>query len=1778
MSSLQEKSFMKKLSLMIVCTLAINLLPGNIIRDKVYGQEVSTYNSSTVETIAEFIFTETFEGQVSATDGFKQEVSYFGLSDNRKATFSSGNGTIYANGWNGASDDVPKYWYINTSSKGYESLNLSYSAYGTNTSPKYFEVEYGASETGPFTVIRDYYLSNSSYNIGVNLPPEASDLEQLYIRIKVKEGSESISGGSISSGGNSRMKDVILTGTAIDTGVSAVKATPNSGPVKDGTEVSLSIDEEVVKAIRSVAISPRATTDSALEVPLTEDTIFYEAATTADAVANPTENSNVYDGTPITIDFGDVNTFKIKAFVKTVEGDSSVIKEFVYTKAKLKQAVITPDPTTISEDTEVSLSIDVEDADIYYNTSADGTEPEAPTILSTKYTEPFTIEPGTIITAIVVGDGYLDSDLKTFKFPSGILVPPEDKAYNDYYGQLHAHSNASDGDGTVLEAFTYARDTAGLDYFALTDHSNSFDTASSSDKAGTYNLGAYNANNEVWSESKSIASESTTENFTGLLGYEMTWSGGPGHINTFFTDGFVSRKNSELNTKSNDAGMKAYYTLLKNTTGSISQFNHPGSTFGNFSNYAYRDDDIDSRITLLEVGNGEGAIGSGGYFPSYEQYTLALDKGWHIAPSNNQDNHKKGWGTSNAARTVVKAEDNSMENIQEALTNMRVYATEIKDLQIDYTAEGYPMGSVLAASPNEITFEATIENKTDTNVVKSVHLVTNGGITLGEQTFDTDDVEYSFTLQNPATGYYYLMVTVDVSGLEAYAVTAPVWFGQADKFGFTSFSISDAVPVTNLEFDVTTEMFNGDETAVTVTNIKYVDSYGTVIFDEVPSNNSIAPTSGGKDGAFSHTVKYTPTKPGDSFIDVYATVVNNKGAEKTLTNKVEFKVLDEETTNYIGIDGSHYNEYVSGNYKDSMGNFAKLASESDVRVAILNTQEEFLDALSNPKFNTIILTVPTRRLTLEQVGGEYKKYTDTELAALKEFAQSGGTVVLSGWSDYYENYNYSPKEKDMQMSTALNEVSEAIGSHLRISDDAAVDDVNNGGQSQRLYLVDTYNAENPLAEGVVSTQEYSSYGGSTIYVVDDEGLATNELGNVSPLIYGNTTTYSKDSDGDGYGPEGAVPRYGDDQDEGQGVGRVLINASENIIHENGTESLVVASSSAFMSNFEVQTDLDNYSSLPYSNYTIAQNIINTARGEIVISDIADVWSMELGTKVNVSAVVTSEFYVGSSTENKGFFDSIYIQDATGGINVFPVSSDVILGKPVKLSGIVSEYQGEKQIDVSSGAVDAISSASISYVEPKEMSTADTMSSYNTGLLVKTTGIVESVIKDDNIVNQIVINDGTGSATVYINAYITTGVDLSFVTEGRKISVVGFASIGEVFESDDPASRIRVRDRAEIIDLGEDEIEVVDKTLLEEKINEAKECIEEGYTEESWNAFETELEDAIAIFENDEGTAEEVANAIEKLNDAMNNLRADKTELNKLINDVNNLKESDYTKETWSVLMLAYDKASIVNENEVAKVDEVKKAVKLLKDSINDLELVDDETEVIDTTGITAKPYEVVDNNSDDDSTDDITITEKLKIKEIILDDIDEVPLGTSEDEILVLESFKDYKNISSWAKESFEKAIKNGFITGYNGNLNPKGEVTRAEFLTMILKLKRATIIDNYQGIFTDVNEDDWYAGVVETGYILGYINGVGNGRFAPNDVITRQDMAVIINNVLKLEDVEDIELNDKNDIAEYASQGVANVVANGIMKGVGNDTFAPNSIATREMAVVIIINIFEME
>ncbi|HCO50470.1 MAG TPA: hypothetical protein DIT21_03510, partial [Oscillibacter sp.] len=831
--------------------------------------------------------------------------------------------------------------------------------------------------------------------------------------------------------------------------------------------------------------------------------------------------------------------------------------------------------------------------------------------------------------------------------------------YQPYFGQLHSHTQYSDGSGTLDSALSYIRSlpaSANVQFVAFTDHSNYFDSKNAPNvEAALYDTTLVKDSDasHSWKTYKDTIAQFNEDNAGDMVaigGFEMTWSGGPGHINTFNTPGIVSRNNSTLNNKTDDAGMKAYYALLSQGEGtnSISQFNHPGTTFGNFKDFNYWDPVIDSRMHMVEVGNGEGQIGAGGYYPSYEQYIMALDKGWHLAPTNNQDNHQGKWGNANDARDVILTDSFTEEGIYDAIRALRMYATEDKNLELGYTVNGLMMGSRIETVPGKLDIEVSVYDPDRTDSIDKVEVVVNSGKVahVWDDPAELKSGTLSVTLA-PEYSYYFIRVTQKDGDL---AVTSPVWVGESLKLGISNLVCGTATPVTDEELTLTTTLFNSENADATVTSLVYSIN-GKVIGTDTAGYTIAAGST------LDIPFKWTPDQARVATVLVTA-VVNQNNKDYTFTKTISLDVLDASKLVYIGIDASHYNEYVSGNYKDSMGNFGNLAAEYSVRTVQLNTSADLIAACSNPKYKAIVLTAPSRRLAEAQTNP--KTYSQEELAALTAFNAAGGTVILAGWSDNYENYDIIQSNSAIKhMAETQNDVLQALGSSLRISDDATYDDVRSaadGVDKWRLYFSD-YNMDNFLTDGVIVdadhpydkmyTERFSHYGGASIYAVDANGNPASALPTtVSPVVYGHATTYSVDVDKDGKGGAG-IPKYTYAENDP----RLLIMATEQL----EGKGMVIVSGAAFLSNFEVQSDLDNTLEKNYSNYRICENLINYLNPP-KISTIAEVHAdPDEGIKYTVEGIVTSN--ASGYDKNTAFFDCIYIQDETGGINCFPVAGD-----------------------------------------------------------------------------------------------------------------------------------------------------------------------------------------------------------------------------------------------------------------------------------------------------------------------------------------------------------------------------------------------------------------------------------------------------------------------------------------------------------------------------------------
>ena len=1010
------------------------------------------------------------------------------------------------------------------------------------------------------------------------------------------------------------------------------------------------------------------------------------------------------------------------------------------------------------------------------------------------YTPAADMADGKVTVTVTVKRADKKETSKTWSFTIG------EATFQRYFGQLHSHTQYSDGAGSLDSALAYVKalpDNANVDFVAFTDHSNYFDSKNNPNvEAALYDTSLVKDSDpsHSWATYKNTVAAFNAANvgkMVAIAGFEMTWSGGPGHINTFNTPGIVSRNNTTLNNKTKDAGLQAYYKLLSQTEGvdSISQFNHPGTTFGNFIDFGYWDAVVDTRMYMVEVGNGEGQIGAGGYYPSYEQYIMALDKGWHVAPTNNQDNHKGRWGNANDARDVILTDDFTEDGIYEALRARRMYATEDKNLELDYTVNGNMMGSIIDV-PEKLNFEISFNDPDRTDSIAKVELVVNSGKVAYTWDSAADLAKGSVSVElAPEYTYYFVRVTEGDGDL---AVTAPVWVGESLKLGISKAECGTSTPVTDEELTITTTFFNSEAKPATIKSITYAIGGEPIGTDTTGYTLAASST---QDVEF----KYTPTKARIMTVRITA-VIEQDGKEYTFTKDVTLDVLDASKLVYIGIDASHYNEYVAGNYKDSMGNFGELAAAYSVRTVTLKTSEELIAACGNSKYKAIILTAPSRRLEAAQK--DPKTYSTEELNAIKTFNDNGGMVILAGWSDNYENYDVIQNNPAIKhMAATQNEVLAKLGSSLRISDDATYDDVRSaadGVDKWRLYF-SSYNMENPLLNGVefdaehpydkLYTERFSHYGGASIYAVDASGNATSTLpATVSPAVYGHATTYSVDVDKDGLGGAG-IPKYTFAKNDD----RLMVMASEQL----EGKGLIIVSGAAFMSNFEVQYQVsDSGAEKNYSNYKICQNLVSMLN-QTEITKIADVQAeTEEGVKFTVEGIVTSN--ASGYNKDTAFFDCIYVQDNTAGINAFPVAGNFKIGDKVRVTGTTSSYQGERQLAVTT-KIEKIADAAAP--APKEVTAAQINDGSVLGSLVKIKGTITRVEEAEGKIQTIMVRDAAGKeARVFIDGYITKDKEVQNAIVGNQVEAVGLASYDNTFYLDGKqiAPRIRIRDRADVV--------------------------------------------------------------------------------------------------------------------------------------------------------------------------------------------------------------------------------------------------------------------------------------------------------------------------------------------------------------------------------------------
>lgn len=394
---------------------------------------------------------------------------------------------------------------------------------------------------------------------------------------------------------------------------------------------------------------------------------------------------------------------------------------------------------------------------------------------------------------------------------SGAVQPPSLSVvsglpYTIYYGNLHSQTNHSDGGEDLStchseqapqssaygpsDAYLYAMNR-GLDILMTSEHNHMFDGST-----GT-NLSANPATAKNLFASGLAAASSfhaAYPNFLPIYGQEWGVISNGGHMNIFNADGLIEWEKNSAGQLIGDyeiakGDYASLYTLMKNK-GWIGQFNHPASS-GQFtvngSNFGYSSDG-DQVMVLAEVLNSSAFSSNTTETetsrPNYETaFNTILERGYHVAPSSDQDNHSANWGASFTNRTGVLIPSGtalSLASFVDALRARRVFATEDKNAQIVLTANGHVMGERFVSSgPLTITVNYATANGQTAQRVQLFEGVPGSNGSVGSLS------ETATITITPGLGdhFYYAKIT-EANGLRLWS--APVWVTESAGGGDTS--------------------------------------------------------------------------------------------------------------------------------------------------------------------------------------------------------------------------------------------------------------------------------------------------------------------------------------------------------------------------------------------------------------------------------------------------------------------------------------------------------------------------------------------------------------------------------------------------------------------------------------------------------------------------------------------------------------------------------------------------------------------------------------------------------------------------------------------------------------------------------------------------------------------------------------------------------------------------------------------------------------------------------
>ncbi len=270
-----------------------------------------------------------------------------------------------------------------------------------------------------------------------------------------------------------------------------------------------------------------------------------------------------------------------------------------------------------------------------------------------------------------------------------------------FFGNLHSHTAISDGSSNPRTAYRHARDTAGLDVLAITEHNHAAAPSRLQAEPELYN----------GSQSSSLISQArrfTRDNrFVALYGQEFSSIGSGNHANVLDVDDVI--ETTHVPNGRWDRLLNEWLAVRRDSQGQppIVLLNHPAqSSSPNDREYGIDDfpdseswrTALDKHAQLINIINGPSHGGSSPGRPSESEFLRYLNLGLHVGPTADQDNHRRDWGSAAETRTGIIAESLTKPAIMDALRNRRVYATQDRNLRLVATINDAQIGTIFTGA------------------------------------------------------------------------------------------------------------------------------------------------------------------------------------------------------------------------------------------------------------------------------------------------------------------------------------------------------------------------------------------------------------------------------------------------------------------------------------------------------------------------------------------------------------------------------------------------------------------------------------------------------------------------------------------------------------------------------------------------------------------------------------------------------------------------------------------------------------------------------------------------------------------------------------------------------------------------------------------------------------------------------------------------------------------------------------------------------------------------